>query len=144
MRLCWCRTNMASREGDFEKLLSRCLLCLREPRSKRDYVYVLLSAVPAGVAVTYKVLAELVESSPRAIGMFMKSNRCLVLIPCHRVVASRGLGGFSRGVRFKERLLKLEGWDGSRVTTVEEYWSLLTREGSRLELSCTDDGDLWG
>ncbi len=116
----------------------RCdLNMLGEPRNRRDMVYVLLSAIPPGVCVTYNVLAQLVGTSPRAIGVYMRANKCLIVIPCHRVVASKGLGGFSRGVEVKKKLLKLEMCD-KVVRSTEEYWRLLAENGVPVDV------DLWG
>ncbi|EEG77680.1 methylated-DNA--[protein]-cysteine S-methyltransferase [Dethiobacter alkaliphilus] len=45
----------------------------------------------------------------RAAGQAMANNRTVLVIPCHRVVKSDGgLGGFSSGLSWKERLLQLE------------------------------------
>jgi len=100
--------------------------------------------VPMGYTVTYGVLAGLAGTSPRAVGAYMRANKCLVVVPCHRVVSAEGLGGFSRGVRFKEKLLRLEGAldsEGLRVIrSVEEFWRVVERSGARLG----GDEDLWG
>ncbi len=61
-----------------------------------------------GETVTYGELASKLDSAPRAIGQAMKRNPIPVIIPCHRVVGSSGLGGFSSGVDIKKELLKLE------------------------------------
>jgi methylated-DNA-[protein]-cysteine S-methyltransferase len=47
----------------------------------------------------------------RAVGTVMRNNRTPLLVPCHRVVASGGVGGYSaaNGVSMKKRLLALEG-----------------------------------
>jgi methylated-DNA-[protein]-cysteine S-methyltransferase len=46
----------------------------------------------------------------RAVGTCMKNNRFPIIVPCHRVVAASGLGGFSapRGVSLKRQLLTME------------------------------------
>ena len=46
---------------------------------------------------------------PRDVGVFMARNPFPLVIPCHRVVASDGLGGFGGGLELKKRLLELEG-----------------------------------
>ncbi len=72
-----------------------------------------LMAVPFGKLVTYGELAERVDvpHGARAVGGAVGSNPLPIFIPCHRVVASaRGLGGYSGGLAWKERLLTLEGW----------------------------------
>ena len=75
-----------------------------------------LQTIPYGSTVTYAELAGRSGTTlpPRAIGSVMASNPVPLLIPCHRVVASDGLGGFSGGVPGQERrtklwLLELEG-----------------------------------
>jgi methylated-DNA-[protein]-cysteine S-methyltransferase len=70
-----------------------------------------LRAVPRGEVVTYGELAALAgrPGAARAAGTFCAQNRLAVLIPCHRVVAAAGLGGYgSLGSSYKKRLLALE------------------------------------
>ena len=64
-----------------------------------------------GGCITYKTLAELAGSpgGARAVGMACGANPLALIIPCHRVVAVNGLGGFAGGVAIKEALLTLEG-----------------------------------
>jgi len=59
--------------------------------------------------VSYGRLAEIVGEHPRFVGYCMRINRFPVVIPCHRVVSSRGVGGFSYGIDLKKRLLAFEG-----------------------------------
>ena len=111
----------------------------KDPRTLRDVVHLLASLVPPGAAVTYSALARLAGTSPRAVGAFMRANRELIVVPCHRVVGSRGLGGFSLGVEFKRRLLELEGaLSGGRlvrlVRSVEEFWELLEEVGHPVDV----------
>jgi methylated-DNA-[protein]-cysteine S-methyltransferase len=71
-----------------------------------------LTAVPFGGLVTYGELAGRVRlrSGARAVGGAVGSNPLPIFIPCHRVVAAGGgLGGFSGGLGWKERLLTHEG-----------------------------------
>ncbi len=77
-----------------------------------DFVRVVLNevrSIPYGSIITYKELAESLNTSPRAIGQALKRNPTPVIIPCHRVVAKNGLGGFSAGIEIKRELLRLEG-----------------------------------
>ncbi|BBD71676.1 methylated-DNA--protein-cysteine methyltransferase [Sulfodiicoccus acidiphilus] len=62
-----------------------------------------------GTTSTYKEVAAKVGTSPRAVGVALSKNPLLLVIPCHRVVAENGLGGYSRGVELKRKLLELEG-----------------------------------
>ena len=62
--------------------------------------------------MTYGELAALAghPGAHRAAGTFCAGNRFAIVLPCHRVVASAGLGGYgSLGVEYKRRLLALEG-----------------------------------
>lgn len=73
-----------------------------------------LRAVPRGEVVGYGELAALAgyPRAGRAVGTFCARNRFMVLVPCHRVVASDGVGSYgSAGVGVKRRLLALEGVD---------------------------------
>ncbi|HEY7729865.1 MAG TPA: methylated-DNA--[protein]-cysteine S-methyltransferase [Gaiellaceae bacterium] len=73
-----------------------------------------LQAVPWGEVVSYGELAALAgrPRAPRAAGSFCAENRFALFLPCHRVVAADGIGGYgSAGVGLKRRLLALEGVD---------------------------------
>ncbi len=61
-----------------------------------------------GRTVTYAELARAAGTSPRAAGRALAINPIPVVIPCHRVVAKNGLGGYSAGLDIKTRLLELE------------------------------------
>ena len=76
-------------------------------------VWQALRQIPGGRTVTYGELAEQLGSAPRAIGGACRANPIPLLIPCHRVVAANGRGGFagnSRGpwVEIKHWLLEHE------------------------------------
>jgi methylated-DNA-[protein]-cysteine S-methyltransferase len=71
-----------------------------------------LRAVPRGEVVTYGELAALAgrPGAARAAGTFCARNKLGVFVPCHRVVASDGVGSFGDlGVDYKRRMLALEG-----------------------------------
>jgi methylated-DNA-[protein]-cysteine S-methyltransferase len=71
-----------------------------------------LRAIPWGEVVSYGELAALAgrPGAARAAGSFCAHNRFALVVPCHRVVAAEGIGGYgSSGVRVKRRLLALEG-----------------------------------
>ena len=68
--------------------------------------------VPWGETVTYGELADIVGSprAARAVGNVMAHNPVQILLPCHRVVAANGIGGYgSSGVETKRALLEIEG-----------------------------------
>ncbi|GAB4319110.1 MAG: methylated-DNA--[protein]-cysteine S-methyltransferase [Candidatus Sumerlaeia bacterium] len=68
-------------------------------------------SIPPGQTRTYQWLATQ-AGSPRAVraaGQALAHNPTPLFVPCHRVVAADGgLGGFSAGLEWKERLLELE------------------------------------
>ena len=71
-----------------------------------------LREVPWGEVVTYGELAAIAgrPGAPRAAGTFCAENNFPLVVPCHRVVSSSGLGGYgSLGADYKRRLLALEG-----------------------------------
>ena len=78
--------------------LERCARALRE--------------VPRGEVVTYGELAALAgrPGAARAAGTFCARNRLALFVPCHRVIASDGIGSYgSLGLDYKRRLLALDG-----------------------------------
>ncbi|MEA1864606.1 MAG: MGMT family protein [Euryarchaeota archaeon] len=66
--------------------------------------------IPYGSVVTYSMLAERIgrRGAARAVGNALRKNPALVVIPCHRVVAKNGIGGYVLGVDAKRGLLELE------------------------------------
>jgi len=76
-------------------------------------VWSALLAIPVGQVETYSGLAETLGSGPRAIAGACRNNPYAGIIPCHRVVAKRGIGGFmgqadGEFVALKHRLLEYE------------------------------------
>ena len=77
-----------------------------------------LRKIPRGEVVTYGELAALAGApgAARAAGSFCARNRLGLFVPCHRVVASNGLGSYgSHGLAYKRRLLALEGYGHDRA-----------------------------
>ncbi len=74
-------------------------------------VWQLMSEIPYGETRRYGDLADALAVAPRAVGQACGRNPLPILIPCHRVLAAHGLGGYSggRGIDTKRRLLVLEG-----------------------------------
>jgi methylated-DNA-[protein]-cysteine S-methyltransferase len=76
-------------------------------------VWLAIYAIPLGQTLTYSELAAQLQSGPRAVANACGANRLPLLIPCHRVVAKNGLGGFMRGdkngLSIKRWLLAHEG-----------------------------------
>jgi len=54
-----------------------------------------IAAIPLGRTRTYGDLARLLRSAARAVGQACGANYFPLVIPCHRVVAAAGLGGFA-------------------------------------------------
>jgi methylated-DNA-[protein]-cysteine S-methyltransferase len=86
--------------------------------AQRQVLDVLFRTVGHGATVTYGELAHRAGASPdgvslpaRTIGGIMGSNPIPVIVPCHRVVAGNGLGGYSggTGIEVKRWLLIFEG-----------------------------------
>jgi methylated-DNA-[protein]-cysteine S-methyltransferase len=69
-----------------------------------------MRAIPYGDTVTYGELARRVDSEPRAIGGACGANPIPIVVPCHRVVAASGAGGYSGrgGLKTKALLLEIE------------------------------------
>lgn len=63
-----------------------------------------------GEALTYGELAAELGSpgGARAVGQACANNQLLLIVPCHRVLAETGLGGFALGLEWKAGLLALE------------------------------------
>ena len=75
-------------------------------------VWQALKMIPFGSVRTYGDVAKELQTSSRAVGQACRRNNIPLFIPCHRVVAAKGLGGFMGGYRHVERkrwLLQHEG-----------------------------------
>ncbi len=69
-----------------------------------------LMKIPFGETRRYGEIALSVGrgGASRAVGNACGANPVMLVVPCHRVVAARGIGGFACGSEMKERLLLLE------------------------------------
>jgi len=76
----------------------------------RRRVWAALCEIPPGATRTYADIARVAGGSARSVGQANGANPIPVLIPCHRVIASAGLGGYSGGdgLDTKRFLLQLE------------------------------------
>ena len=70
-----------------------------------------MQAIPYGKTRSYGELAAGIGSAARAVGGACGRNPIPIVIPCHRVLAKTGLGGYSGagGLKTKQTLLALEG-----------------------------------
>lgn len=75
-------------------------------------VYEAARTIPTGTTLTYGQVAVLAGApgAARAVGSALGHNPFPLIVPCHRVVAASGIGGFSArgGIATKRRLLALE------------------------------------
>ena len=62
-------------------------------------VWQAMREVPVGETWTYGQLAAAVQSGPRAVANACGANPLPLFNPCHRIVASNGLGGFMQGIK---------------------------------------------
>lgn len=80
-----------------------------------------LLAIEPGQTITYGELAKKLGSAPRAIGLACRANDYPIIVPCHRVVARDGLGGYGgetqgSALDIKRWLLHHEGANYRRWT----------------------------
>lgn len=80
-------------------------------------IWGLLQEIPYGITISYKILAEKANSSPRAIGGANRLNPLPIIIPCHRVISHNDtLGGYMgygensnhNALKLKQYLIDLE------------------------------------
>jgi len=75
-------------------------------------VFTAARSIPYGETRSYRWIAKKIGNPKgvRAVGQALKLNKIPLIIPCHRIIEENGrLGGFSFGIKWKERLLQLEG-----------------------------------
>ena len=85
----------------------------------------LLKKIPKGKVATYKEVARICETSPRAIGRIMAYNSDPVHFPCYKVVASTGaLTGYSGsgGIKRKKELLEKDGITFQKGRVEKKYF----------------------
>lgn len=77
----------------------------------RKAVWGFLPRIPYGHIVFYSDIAEWLDNpyAFRAVGGAVGANPIPIILPCHRVVALSGLGGYAFGLDMKEKLLDFEG-----------------------------------
>ncbi|TXT55116.1 MAG: hypothetical protein BAJATHORv1_40025 [Candidatus Thorarchaeota archaeon] len=98
-------------EGAEDVSVSEVKVDLSGLTEKQRLVYQALLEIPRGETITYGQLAERAgcPNGARFVGTCMANNRLGPIIPCHRVVASNGLGGYGPGLDKKRDLLQKEG-----------------------------------
>jgi methylated-DNA-[protein]-cysteine S-methyltransferase len=82
-------------------------------------VWEAMRAIPRGRTRTYGELARELGADPRAIGQCCGDNRLPIVIPCHRVVAADGIGGFSHTT--EGYLIEVKRWLLAHEIRPEEF-----------------------
>lgn len=98
-------------------------------------VWQALCEIPPGSTRTYADIARAVGGSPRSVGGANGRNPIPIVIPCHRVVATTGIGGYSGGdgLPTKQWLLALEGVPA----TADDLFTARTRSQAPVPHSTT-------
>lgn len=75
-----------------------------------------LVSIPFGTTVTYGEVARRLgkPGAARAVGQVNGRNPVAIIVPCHRVIAAGGIGGYTGGLHLKRWLLAHEGRAGQR------------------------------
>ncbi|HHJ35789.1 MAG TPA: MGMT family protein [Gammaproteobacteria bacterium] len=73
-----------------------------------------LQEIPYGETRTYGDIAKILDTSPRSVGNACRNNPLPIIIPCHRVIAATGIGGYDGAksgklLEIKRSLLAREG-----------------------------------
>ncbi len=91
--------------------------------------------IPYGTTISYSDLADRIGShgGAQAVGQALSKNPYPIVIPCHRVVAKTGIGGYSGGVGLKRRLLDLEA---NGITICHLRLILIIMPGSSAAVGC--------
>ena len=107
----WLDSYFSGKEPDFTPRLKM------NTTPFRKAVWEILLTIPFGKTMTYGEIAKLIaqkrsitQMSAQAIGGAIGHNSIALIIPCHRVVGSKGnLTGYAGGLDKKVKLLRLEG-----------------------------------
>lgn len=62
--------------------------------SFQQRIWSTLNQIPVGQTASYASIAQKSGSGPRAVAAACKANPYPILVPCHRVLGSNGLGGY--------------------------------------------------
>ena len=83
----------------------------------RQRIWSALCAIPYGETRSYVQIARVAGGSPRSVGGANGANPIPIVIPCHRVVATGGIGGYSGGdgLPTKRWLLALEAPEATLI-----------------------------
>lgn len=106
------RADFAAYLGDPRQLPE--LTIVEQGSDFQRRVWALLRSIPCGEVMTYGDAAKVLGSSARAVGNACRANPTPIIVPCHRIIAQNGLGGFGgamagRSLAIKRWLLRHEG-----------------------------------
>jgi len=93
-----------------KKLMEQNLCLYPQGTSFQNKVWECLRKIPYGKTLTYSQVAKKIHhpKAVRAVGSACGKNPWLIMTPCHRVVAQKGLGGFALGLKAKRQMLQRE------------------------------------
>ncbi|WP_112312003.1 methylated-DNA--[protein]-cysteine S-methyltransferase [Pseudogemmobacter bohemicus] len=108
------REGLAQLAAWFDRRLTRFDLPLDWGTGLHEKVRRAMAAIPMGETRTYGDIARLTGAPAQAVGQACGANPVPIIIPCHRVLGAKTLGGFSApgGVETKVALLRFEGAAG--------------------------------
>lgn len=95
---------LAGKRSDLPELWS----LAEEGESTSAAIYRVVKRIPYGETMTYGEVAAAAGTHPRVVGGALRRNPTPLVIPCHRVVGEKDIGGFTPDIRIKEDLLRLE------------------------------------
>lgn len=99
---------------DNPRYLIKGVRLLPAPTDMQAAFRALLRATSVGELLSYATVAHLLGTSPRAVGGLCASNIYPIIIPCHRIIAKDGLGGYTgpygadKNLAIKRRLIDHE------------------------------------
>lgn len=94
----------------------------------KELIYTLVQLIPIGHVVTYGDIAKILGINPRLVGIILSKNSQPIVVPCHRVVSSKGLGGYTllgkKALNLKSKLLQIESRGRMAKFSLCEYLGL--------------------
>lgn len=67
-----------------------------------------IEKIPYGKVITYGDIAKALKTSPRAVGNACRVNPLVLVVPCHRVISAKGIGGYSG--KSAGQMVKIKKW----------------------------------
>lgn len=89
-------------------------------------IYRAVRSVGYGRTATYGAIADAAGTTARVVGLAMKRNPTPLVIPCHRITAKDGIGGFTPDIAIKRALLAMEA---KNMPNINEISANPYREG---------------